>query len=279
MKDYFKRFIVLKRLSGQENCTLKIEGEKGFSTVYGELFTNSFKTDKYAICYSSNKEVKVHKLLRPCFEVQVDGDLSREFSALVLNDNIPILYGGYGDCLSESDILLSIKDGEPKTLNYDDDVIATENYYEVESEKESVYITADRGSCQNENSPPKEKKEGGTTLYENTDCCERQNYYDSVKDKLIELINTYERDYTLCSLIPNSDFVKINYDQDKFYSVGKVLENNEVKFICYAVLGNYQGAPNELKDYCKFLPLSPFDSLGKGYYVIFQSATNGEIIS
>ena len=278
MKDYFKRFIILKRLRGQENCTLKIEGQNGTSTVYGELFSSSFTRDKYTLYYSHcNGDVKVYKLLNPRFEVQINKDIKNGFSALILQGDHPILYGGYGECLSESELYLNA----PNNIGdicYDDEVIATENYYEVENEKQGVFIKTDGGGLQNENSPPKEEKEGGTLLYENSNCREKQNYYDTVKDKLDGLISLYQRDYTLCSLIPYSDFAKINYDVDRFYSVGKVLENSEVKFICYAVVGSYQGAPDKLKNFCEFLPLSPFNPLGDGYYVIFQNAKTGEIV-
>ncbi len=279
MKEYFKRFIILKRLNGRENCTLKIESNEGVFNVYGELFTNSFAPKKYTLYYCDySGNVKFLSVAHPRFNVELSGDITRGFTAMLFDKHTPILYGCYGESLTVEKMTLSVERAKNLVESYDDEVIATENYYEVENGKESVYNTADGRGCQNENSTQEETAESRTSLHENTDCRERKNYYLTVKDKLDQLIQTYEYDYTLSSLIPKSQFVKINYDKDKFYSIGTVLQNQEVKFICYAVLGTYQNSPKELKDYCEFLPLSPFNALGEGYYVIFQSATNGEIV-
>ena len=51
------------------------------------------------------------------------------------------------------------------------------------------------------------------------------DFYGKVKDKLKRLFEENERDEELCNLIPDSQFVKIYYDRDKYYSVGLVREN------------------------------------------------------
>ena len=80
-------------------------------------------------------------------------------------------------------------------------------------------------------------------------------------------------------LLPNSNVVNLYYDEKRFYSVGTITENSEVKYVCYAVKGEYGFAPPELKRYCRFIPLSPLFTLKEGYFVIFQSATSGEILT
>ncbi len=281
MKNYFKEFLILKKLKGKDNCTLKIESDGIVSTVKVEIFTGSFTKSKYRLVYCVyGEDVLVYTPLALKFELQVSSCVTRGFSALLIDENdSPTLFGKYGQA-PELDYLLSKVKTPDYQGGYDDEVIATENYYEVESEKQCAAYQDGNGDCQNKNSPSKEKEKGGTILYENVNGdCYCQNYYDNVREKLDKLIDSYEKDFTLCSLIPESNFVKINYDNNRFYSVGTVKERGAVKYVCYAVMGSYLNAPKQIISFCDFLPLSPFNALGEGYYVIFQNAQTGEIVS
>jgi len=90
--------------------------------------------------------------------------------------------------------------------------------------------------------------------------------------------NNYEEDKTLTSLIPNSKFVKINENQES-YSIGAIYENEEMKYICYAIMKNYNiSPPEELGEHYQWLPIDKEDPLSEGYYVVFQDAKDLKIV-
>lgn len=88
----------------------------------------------------------------------------------------------------------------------------------------------------------------------------------------------YDADEELNSMIPNSKFVKINENHEQ-YSIGALYENDEMKYICYAVKCNYNTpAPEELGTHYQWLPLDKEDPLSEGYYIVFQDSTDLKIV-
>ena len=71
--------------------------------------------------------------------------------------------------------------------------------------------------------------------------------------------------------------MKINYDENQSYYVGKIEEENRLKYVCYAVEGRFGVKEKEFEKKARFIPESPFELNGKGYYVIFENAETGEI--
>lgn len=92
------------------------------------------------------------------------------------------------------------------------------------------------------------------------------------------VFENYDKDETLTNLIPNSKFVTINENQEH-YSIGAIYEMDEMKYICYAVLCNYNTpAPKELGEHYQWLPLDKEDPLSEGYYIVFQDAKDLKIV-
>ncbi|MBO5954791.1 MAG: hypothetical protein J6Q13_02335, partial [Clostridia bacterium] len=92
------------------------------------------------------------------------------------------------------------------------------------------------------------------------------------------VFENYPQDETLNNLIPNSKFVKINENNEQ-YSIGAIYEEDEMKYICYAVLCNYNSpAPQELGEHYQWLPLDKEDPLSEGYYIVFQDAKDLKIV-
>ena len=80
----------------------------------------------------------------------------------------------------------------------------------------------------------------------------------------------------LNNLIETGKFVSMPNGE---YSLGAIYENEEVKFICYAVKSKYNVPPSEElgKNY-QWLPLDKDDPLSDGYYIVFQDAKDLKII-
>ncbi len=92
------------------------------------------------------------------------------------------------------------------------------------------------------------------------------------------VFDNYEADETLNNLIPNSKFVKINENQEQ-YSLGAIYEEDKMRYICYAVLKDYNiPAPQELGKHYQWLPLDKEDPLSDGYYIVFQDASDLKIV-
>ncbi len=103
-------------------------------------------------------------------------------------------------------------------------------------------------------------------------------FYNMIADQIDELFARYPREKNLESLIDNSMWCKIDTDTDnKYYVVGIIKENNDIKYICYGVPGNYNiEPPLELKDYSQWLPTDPSAPYDNGYWVMYQDSTTGE---
>ncbi|MBQ9795510.1 MAG: hypothetical protein IJW36_00925, partial [Clostridia bacterium] len=76
----------------------------------------------------------------------------------------------------------------------------------------------------------------------------------------------------------NGKFVKIEENNEQF-SIGAIYEQDEMKYICYAVLKDYNTpAPQELGEHYQWLPLDKEDPLSEGYYIVFQDAHDLKIV-
>lgn len=110
----------------------------------------------------------------------------------------------------------------------------------------------------------------------------KEIHQTSIKQSLIPqfqyVFENYPKDETLNNLIPNSKFVKIEENQSN-YSIGAIYDEEEMKYICYAVLCNYNSpAPEELGEHYQWLPLDKEDPLSEGYYIVFQDAVDLKIV-
>lgn len=169
---------------------------------------------------------------------------------------------------------------------YDDDSLATENYYEEkENEREQSEKAGENAyaACgaekqdEKEGADPKANGDAESLLHpfkKNPD-----GYYLSVKHELDELFSSYPKDKTLCSAFSCSEWVRIKGTaKDPQYLVGVLYEDGAASYICYALAAeNPNEPPDEIRNVCTFVPLSPLTP-AEGFFVIFQSATSGVCI-
>lgn len=105
-----------------------------------------------------------------------------------------------------------------------------------------------------------------------------QNFYNEIEEQLNSLFKKYEESAELESIIPNSKWVKVDYDEKgTFYVVGLIYENEEVKYICYGTPGVWaEKCPAELDGLAEWLPLDENNPHGDGYWITYQDAGSGE---
>ncbi len=175
--------------------------------------------------------------------------------------------------------------------NYDDEAISTVNYYEYESEREGEQNYLNERAIDNEkfnccqSSTEKEEKESfyqsnepispSNSKFEQEETV--TNFYLKIKGELDALFKDYPKEERLCKMVENSKWVKIG-DGEKFYAVGIIFKDNQPEYICYGLPGQYTEGQS-VKGFSYFIPTSPFDLKGEGYWVSFQNPKDGKCVN
>ena len=104
------------------------------------------------------------------------------------------------------------------------------------------------------------------------------SFYSSISDDIDKLFSSHNEEEFLCQIIPFSKWVKIENDEnDNYYVLGLIYENDQVKYICYGVPGVYSNnPPHELKGVAEWLPLDSTKETEYGYWITYQDAQTGE---
>lgn len=195
--------------------------------------------------------------------------------------------------------------GAAETVPYDDEIVATENYYEYpdanvenltikeKSHEEQPGLSAvdavadavDTGEERAEETAcgaDADADEDAVRLFK-VESPGNENgsarYYDSVKGELDELFEKYPSEDNLQRAVEDSRWVKIEFAPQKYYTVGLMFEKGKPRYICYGVpAANKSEPPAALKGFCSYLPLSLFDLRGKGYWMMYQDADTGRCV-
>ncbi len=179
---------------------------------------------------------------------------------------------------------------------YNDEVVATENYYLNDKEMtEKLKIIAGfddeylrnqvgEGNFTGEKEAGKER-ESGTCFQDEAnrgrskDGFDEAPYYLTAKPELDALFEKFPAEEDLSRAVADSKWIRVYYSQDRYYVVGVVKEKGVEKYICYGVPAKYSpDPPDELKGFCSFIPLSVFDLKGDGYWMMFQDAITGNCV-
>ncbi len=273
--EYLKKVLILKEiLSGYSYNGKSVGGIARFEqedgvTDFSVSLINLKKTDgKYYVYILSNSSNLTQfelesKPVSSTFNLS-DFDIKKGFAVAIteIYQEIPTLiaFAKTENCnLSINDFKSAvinkfIKERESLNAIYDDEVVATENYFENEMDYND-YIDLEN------------------------DDIKKEPYVLKIKQELDDVFSKFEKEETLERIIPNSKWVKINYSKNKYYVVGLMYENGNEKYICYGVPAPYSTTPPlELKGYCSFVPISVFNLKGDGYWIMFQDANSGTCV-
>jgi len=103
-------------------------------------------------------------------------------------------------------------------------------------------------------------------------------FYEQIKSHLDGLFAQSERFSVLEELMPETKWVKIDFDESKYYVVGLVGKSPD--YICYGVPALFSvSPPEELGDSAKWLPRVAAKPKGDGFWLMFQDAVSGEVES
>ena len=165
---------------------------------------------------------------------------------------------------------------------YDDELVATENYYEFDqggTDDEHCQGTqetrSENVSGKDEDAQSLFRFTGGENRAANAGAC----YYEKVKNEIESLLEKHPTEDALEKSIPLSRWARIEFSKGKYYTVGVIRDEKGPRYICYGVPAASRGEPPAaLKGYCSFLPASAFDADGKGYWMMFQDAETGQCV-
>ena len=208
-------------------------------------------------------------------------------------NSLPILYGAFSSAAPSYTEML-----ENSPERYDDEVVATENYYEYEKEIEDKQLiegdnlddgyelSNENEMSEKENGRERSKIENKESAHENEygfgnekiNLDGENYYYLKIKDELDKIMKENKEETSLSEIVKDSKWVKIVYGEGKYYVVGVIYDKGAPKWICYGVPGVYGEKPSELKAYCSFIPSSVFNLKSSGYWVMYQDASNGKIL-
>ncbi|MBQ8685837.1 MAG: hypothetical protein IJ514_06680 [Clostridia bacterium] len=264
-------------------------------------------------CLLSDSKGRVETLAlrgKSLFNILSDIDISGGFCGVICyvkNEIVPIAYGINGNGAydwkrilgatlpptfdkksEESAAAESVEErhAEEEKSGYDDETVATENYYR-EAEDGQIVSEEAGGDALAQSPAQEQSEEARTNAKEDVDdegvrhpfATDGDGYYRSVKSEIDELFAAHPKDDTLKGAFSCSEWVRVKGEEGApEYLVGVVYDDGRAKYICYALkAADKDSPPEEIKDACSFVPCSLFDD-GAGFFVIFQSATTGECI-
>ena len=104
-------------------------------------------------------------------------------------------------------------------------------------------------------------------------------FIDEIGQQIKGLFDAYPAEEVLESIIPNSKWVSVDFNGDgKTYVVGLIMEDGDIKFISYGVPGEWsETPPANFNEEARFLPLDISDPKGRGYWLTYQDAFDGEL--
>ena len=170
--------------------------------------------------------------------------------------------------------------------DYDDETVVTENYFERNDDGCDL-LEKTKNDARTESTTEIEGTEKGANPAQDGDAprvrqpfkTDPDGYYLSIKSEIDRLFKDYPRDKTLKGAFSCSEWVRVKGTaEEPQYLVGVLKNEGRVLYICYALRAeDRNNPPNEIKNVCTFVPIDVYDD-NRGFFVIFQSAVNGECV-
>ena len=267
--------------------------KKTLSAEYGKLFLTDFPFASSSVKTQIIRAENIQKTAAQTEEKEENDDYLREIKIPIKKPPFP----------APTSAPVS---APPPSLAYDDEVVATENYYEndgenfenikkeldeklkIISKKDENYVRTENGenACRGGKTPQEDGEDADFFEdEENADDGEgRENsenpYFDRVKDNIEAIFKRFPEETGLKSALPKSRFARVYYSKEKYYVVGVIEDaDGKEKYICYGVPSKYSDTPpKQLDGFCSFLPLSLFKPLGDGFWMMFQDAVTGKCV-
>ena len=104
-----------------------------------------------------------------------------------------------------------------------------------------------------------------------------KDFYVGISDRVDELFVVYPSEENLSRAIPDSEWVKVKYDGEEYYVVGRLSEEGKIKYLGYGVPGFENLKPPKVTNgIANWFPLPRLKKY-EGYWLFFQDADTGKI--
>ena len=105
------------------------------------------------------------------------------------------------------------------------------------------------------------------------------DFFDLISEQIDDLFEKYPAEEDLERIVPNSKWVRVDYEgSDKSYVIGLIYEMEVLKYVAYGVPATSSDISQGIDEYSQWLPIDPANPDGKGYFVIYQDAVTGKSI-
>lgn len=279
----------------------KVVSKDGGYALRLSLTNLSQRKDGLLFVYLDDKKYRLNDIYGGFFDCDEDFNGGVAIVFKTGEGSFPIAYGKFSqDAKTVWEMIKSEKNydkGEepiPKEKvvfsneEYDDEAISLVDYYAVEESRKQGELNGKTNQTddlqifdeRNEGSGEEEKESGTTSPYADEDGNSEQDgafptYYQRVKENLESIFSQNEKMYDLENMVANSRWVKVGSGENS-YVVGIINYGNTPRYICYGIAGKYGNKPSQIKNYASFIPKSPFNLKGEGFWVMFQDAISGE---
>ncbi len=285
----FKKTLVLSGVDGgNEKAVLSFEKEDG--DVVGQVKLYNFHEEPNGILSVGLKEndrvlkagmTKIGNM-KYSFRFNVPLDLD-EFSCAIINiyhgEVKALLHGSTQNAkVTEQFLAQAVMDMDNVSSLQDCKDVLDKNGINLEDQEEienNIDACINENKCNEKCSSCKYRYAFFSGEEEKKD---QETFYDSISEDVDKLFSSHSEEEFLSQIIPFSKWVKIeNEENDDYYVLGLIYENDEVKYICYGVPGIYsENPPKELKGCAEWLPLDSTKENEYGYWITYQDAKSGE---
>lgn len=197
----------------------------------------------------------------------------------------PLLFGASdGKISKESQIrlssALSLLDSQPTIQQVSQTLDELEIDFEDEEKEEIEKVIDNELGCEKNCSSCKYRQAFYSTNSVDEEKEDKQDFFEDVKEQINSLFDLYPEEEFLKQIIPNSKWVKVDYEnKDEYYVVGLIYEDGKLKYICYGVPGLFSHeAPMQFDGGAQWLPLDTEKPEDYGYWLSYQDAQSGENI-
>lgn len=260
-----------------------------FGSNLNKKITPTEIKDLYEKNYKKNDETG-GKPQNAVFQPEKTDELSKDAQA-----GKPLTKDGENDTFgkenSDEDIFIAVDDAPPiDECMYDDEALATENYYEIKTDEspkkevtdDNLHSTAAHIGQSGTDTTKQAQNDGN--IQENGAAFRtcpfskpEPKFYAEKRGEIEELFTKYEAIGSLSQYIPESKWVKIEYKKDGFYIIGVIRKDGVPQYIVYGVPGRRGIRPRGFERYSVFLPESLFTTDDRGFWCSFQSAETGKV--
>lgn len=154
-----------------------------------------------------------------------------------------------------------------KSAVYEDEAIADADYFHAGAGNENEDADAGSGGQAQKIGQSAAQNDDSALLFPRGTLA----YYESVREKLTAALRSLPKDERLRGTFPQSEWVR-----SEEVLLGIVYENGLPRYLCVAAEKKGE-PPEEMKEHCVFVPVSPFSD-EEGFYIVFQDADTGEFV-